>query len=831
MTKTSKTKDKSSSAGGGAGAGGGATGGPKVGGSLLANAADMKILKAKSNAKTLQQQKQQQGRNALGGSAGSAAKGTAIAAASEAIEATRAEAATPASTQPPAAAPTEANLSSLESARSQAQTSDLFEPARQTVTAATAKSETETETAEESATSAISNDPSAINNNNNNNSNPTGDDASESVDNKIKVINYAHQSPAEAEEQQQQQHHHIYEQQQFLSQQIISQQEQQQIQQQQQPSLPPQGNQDQQPHQPSWLAYDLTSGSAAAAAAAAGALAASHPLFSHFPYPASHPPTQLYEHYQSITGASTDPIMRNNIALYSVYGGGGGVGVPSHEPLSQHVVTAAAVAAAAAAHHSTSNIDEVIQDTLKDECFDDAHSTSYHMLTSVADLQTLKDNSPVSAIYALTQEQLLHQQQQQQLHHQQQHQQQQLYHQHHHHNTSTSSAGGDSPSSALQSFTQLTTAAQRDSLSPAEHGYFGATQLSPSLQTSSVYAGPLLTQTANGMPYGMQSPNHTQAHLQQQHHHQQHQQHQHHQQQQHQQHQQQSHHHNSSSNSPGLLQSASTPVNGHNSSMLEDGYGSPRSSHSGGGGSGGGTLPAFQRFASASSGYGSGVANGSVSGAERSYYASVPHLRGQNEHWNYDQISYASGTPGQQLGVPVGAGVIRNGRAITAANNAAAAAADGSAGRVDAGYLSASASLSALAAESGGDFYKNYQFNVAGGGRSKASNSAASSQASLSGSCPASGQGVTSTTATAAAAAATAASTLTDEHVSRANSRRMRPEASRTVLLQLPHHLHVLVAPQSQWRASLQCLWSLLQASQRPPTVDDEKGYHSETQA
>lgn len=80
-----------------------------------------------------------------------------------------------------------------------------------------------------------------------------------------------------------------------------------------------------------------------------------------------------------------------------------------------------------------------------------------------------------------------------------------------------------------------------------------------------------------------------------------------------------------------------------------------------------------------------------------------------------------------------------------------------------------------VAAESGGDFYKNYSFNVAGGGaggRSKASTSAASSQAS--GSCPASG----ATSASAAAAAsgtgtgATAATTL-DEHVSRANSRRL----------------------------------------------------------
>jgi len=150
----------------------------------------------------------------------------------------------------------------------------------------------------------------------------------------------------------------------------------------------------------------------------------------------------------------------------------------------------AAAAAAAAAQGTTPNIDEVIQDTLKDECFEDGHSSNYHVLTSVSDLHTLKEASP----YALTheqlhqqQQQLLHQQQQQLYHHQQQQQQQQHHQQHHHHNNSASSAGGDSPSSShplstLQRFTQLTSANQRDSLSPENDAYFVATQPASSLQ-------------------------------------------------------------------------------------------------------------------------------------------------------------------------------------------------------------------------------------------------------------------------------------------------------------------------------------------------------------
>ncbi|XP_022216337.2 box A-binding factor isoform X5 [Drosophila obscura] len=486
--------------------------------------------------------------------------------------------------------------------------------------------------------------------------------------------------------------------------------------------------------------------------------------------------------------------MRNNFALYSVYGGGGGGGTAGAGGMIPHDHVVAAAAAAANAQN-TPNIDEVIQDTLKDECFDDGHSTSYHMLTSVSDLHSLKDPSPT--IYSLSHQQQQQQQLQQQLyHHQQQQQQQQQQHlqqqqqhqqQHHHHNNSASSAGGDSPSSSshafstLQSFTQLTSSGHRDSLSPEQQGgYF-----SPSLQTtSSVYAGPLLTQAANGMQYGMQSPSqaHAQLQQQQQHPHQQqqhaHQQHNPHQQQQ----QQQLHqHHNSSSSSPGPVGLATgTTVNG--SGLLDDGYGSPKSSHSGGGGggSGGGTLPAFQRIASASSGYGSGVANGSsvVSGAERSAgYASLANYRTQSDAWapaHYEPISYAaataSGVQTQLVGGLGGAGVvtnvIRNGREIYAANVATAAAVEGAAGRVDPGsYLTASASLSAMAAESGGDFYKSYPFNVnaSGSGRSKANTPTAA------------GTAIATAVATAATASTPAvnATTTIEEHVSRANSRRL----------------------------------------------------------
>ncbi|XP_015038175.2 box A-binding factor isoform X3 [Drosophila pseudoobscura] len=801
---------------------------------LLANAAKMKITKALANAKTQQQNKQGRASTATKETKETAATGsnatttttTAVVPAAALKE--TAIAAVPTETEPTTAAETETetvaaaaddddneaattstsatNLSSFESARLQAHTSVAAKLTNETVTTSDTATATATTAvlALESTASAtavtveIERDPNRVNNG------TQESNASESVDNKIKVINYAHQQQQQIyEHQQQQQQQQQQHQEQFLSQQLIQeQQHQEQLQQQEQ----------------HWLAYDLTSGSAAAAAAAAAvqavqavdqkppdlyALAASHHhFFGHLSYPPPHPPAQLYEHYQSITGASTDPsIMRNNFALYSVYGGGGGGsagGVGAGGMLTHDHVVAAAAAAANA--HNTPNIDEVIQDTLKDECFDDGHSTSYHMLTSVSDLHSLKDPSPT--IYSLThqqqqqqlQQQLYHHQQQQQQQQQQQHlqqQQQQHQQQHHHHNNSASSVGGDSPSSSshalstLQSFTQLTSAGHRDSLSPEQHGgYF-----SPSLQTtSSVYAGPLLTQAANGMQYGMQSPSHAHAHLQQQqqHPHQQqqhpHQQHNPHQQQQ----QQQLHqHHNSSSSSPGPVGLASgTTVNG--SGLLDDGYGSPKSSHSGGGGggSGGGTLPAFQRIASATSGYGNGVANGSsvVSGAERSAgYASLANYRTQSDAWtgHYEPISYAAATASgvqTQLGGGLGgAGVIRNGREIYAANAAAAAAVDGAAGRVDPGsYLTASASLSAMAAESGGDFYKSYPFNVnaSGSGRSKANTPTAAGTVIATAAATAVAAGATAAPATASTAAVNATTTL-EEHVSRANSRRL----------------------------------------------------------
>ncbi|XP_026850524.1 box A-binding factor, partial [Drosophila persimilis] len=253
----------------------------------------------------------------------------------------------------------------------------------------------------------------------------------------------------------------------------------------------------------------------------------------------------------------------------------------------------------------------------------------------------------------------------------------------------------------------------------------------------------------------------------------------------HQQQQQLHQHHNSSSSSPGPVGLASgTTVNG--SGLLDDGYGSPKSSHSGGGGggSGGGTLPAFQRIASATSGYGNGVANGSsvVSGAERSAgYASLANYRTQSDAWtgHYEPISYAAATASgvqTQLGGGLGgAGVIRNGREIYAANAAAAAAVDGAAGRVDPGsYLTASASLSAMAAESGGDFYKSYPFNVnaSGSGRSKANTPTAAGTVIATAAATAVAAGATAAPATASTAAVNATTTL-EEHVSRANSRRL----------------------------------------------------------
>jgi len=73
-----------------------------------------------------------------------------------------------------------------------------------------------------------------------------------------------------------------------------------------------------------------------------------------------------------------------------------------------------------------------------------------------------------------------------------------------------------------------------------------------------------------------------------------------------------------------------------------------------------------------------------------------------------------------------------------------------------------------VAAESGGDFYKPNSFNVGGGGRSKANTSGAASSYS----CPGSNATSAATSAVASGTAATAATTL-DEHVSRANSRRL----------------------------------------------------------
>ncbi|XP_023035426.1 box A-binding factor isoform X2 [Drosophila willistoni] len=635
--------------------------------SLLNSAANMKINKALANTKTQQQTKKGRSTTTTSATAimcasvpltGSNVEGsddekemaTEVGVGAESKTETKTEAEAAAATLASQSTLATANLSSFESARLQAHTSVVSEAPKQTVATIASVSPNEstviTEAVIPSATTIVSVpattvDVNVINDNQGEQQQQATENASESVDNKIKVINYAHQH---------QQEQQIYE-------------------------------------HTNWLtAYDLTNNSSNPGDKTEFyALAPQHYL-AHLPYhtqPHSHP--HHYDPHQNLNSVVNTDSMRNNFALYSVYGSGGGT--PDH--LHQHVVAlnAAATAAAAATAvsssltHGTSNIDEVIQDTLKDECFDDAHSSSFHMLTPVSDLQNLKD--PNSAIYALSHEQLL----------QQHHQQQQLHLQHHqphphqissnNNNNSASSVGGDSPSpttalSTLQSFTQLNGAGHPresyGSISPEHSSYF-TTPLSPVLQTSSVYAGPLLTSTANGMQYGMPlpSPTHNHVHL----------------------HQQPHQHHNSTSNSPGpgsgplgALHASSSPNHNHVHLQQQSQQDQPNNSTSSSPGPGSGPLV--------------GV-NGGSGGGVLPAYASLANYRGHNDAWanHYEPIGYASSNAsGQTQSSHLGTGVIRNGRAISAANTAAAIAAnDGSAtnsvGVDPSRYLTASASLTA----------------------------------------------------------------------------------------------------------------------------------------
>ncbi|XP_039963435.1 GATA zinc finger domain-containing protein 7 isoform X4 [Bactrocera tryoni] len=423
------------------------------------------------------------------------------------------------------------------------------------------------------------------------------------------------------------------------------------------------------------------------------ALHPSHLLFTQHlstasPYVHS-PPSHLHPHAHPHPHAHhpqfIDDNMRNNFSLYT-YGGN------PHDHLQHHSSTGAA----------PSSIDEVIQDTLKDECLEDHHTgVSYCTLTTVPDL---KDAYHHTHMLGAAEQQVLTPTQLHQLH----------VNTHQHHNNSVSSGGGSpSPTSLshggtagdVSSFTQLTNAtAYRDvyggfATDPTVISLFPS-PLSPVLTSS--YPGSLLTSATNGIQqYGMQpssaisavssaSPSHQPAH--------------------------------SAASTPGAHATHSVVVAGTGSgsnSINNDDYGSPKSntsSNGGGAGSGAtnnqsiaggsGRLPAFQRISSYVGGAGGaagvgGVANVSVGAGGADRYTSLTNYR-TNDTWagHYEAIGYApTSVVTSAAGLVGNTNVIRscNGRAgpgvgvvgvgvegSASANLAAAAA-----------HLTASASLSA----------------------------------------------------------------------------------------------------------------------------------------
>lgn len=95
------------------------------------------------------------------------------------------------------------------------------------------------------------------------------------------------------------------------------------------------------------------------------------------------PPTPSYLHEDHQVAN-----MRSNLTLYSSP-------YASHHDhhLHQHSLMGAPQTITASTHHTPSSIDEVIQDTLKDECLEDHHTgVSYLTLNSVVDVQSLKDS-------------------------------------------------------------------------------------------------------------------------------------------------------------------------------------------------------------------------------------------------------------------------------------------------------------------------------------------------------------------------------------------------------------------------------------------------------
>uniref|UniRef100_A0A1A9WEK2 Uncharacterized protein n=1 Tax=Glossina brevipalpis TaxID=37001 RepID=A0A1A9WEK2_9MUSC len=177
-------------------------------------------------------------------------------------------------------------------------------------------------------------------------------------------------------------------------------------------------------------------------------------------------PAHLINPGAAITAATTlanastytlhDDTMRSNTTLYST-----SYAPTGHEHLHQHTQLVGTTANTA---HTPTNIDEVIQDTLKGECLDDHHSAVSYLtnLNSVVDAQTLKDTyhntnlgHELSTLTAVAPGHLQSSNHLQTIHHLQQN------------NSVSSGANSPSPSSALsqtgdvatlQSFTQLTNA-------------------------------------------------------------------------------------------------------------------------------------------------------------------------------------------------------------------------------------------------------------------------------------------------------------------------------------------------------------------------------------
>ncbi|XP_065365770.1 box A-binding factor isoform X2 [Calliphora vicina] len=397
-----------------------------------------------------------------------------------------------------------------------------------------------------------------------------------------------------------------------------------------------------------------------------------------------------------------DDTMRSNLAIYaSSYN-------PHHEAMHHHHPLMGGQNISVSANTPTS-IDEVIQDTLKDECLEDHHNgVSYLTLSSVVD----HSGNLAHELTHLPSIAPAHMQTSSPHHHLQ------SIHHLHHNNSASSGADSPSPTSALsqsgdmatlQSFTQLTNASgvgHRDIYTmltgPEQTQLFNFTSPpSPVLSNSSVYAAPLLATATNGMPYGMQSTGTTSSPPP-------------------------SNHHSSASGvsnaaaaiattcSQNIHTSASAAIttNSSNNNLNEthsnsDDYGSPKSTQSSGAG---GALPAFQRIATTAYNQSS-----HANGVDR--YGSLSNYRSHNDAWSspYEAISYApSSVVGNQAlnnVLSANTNVIRsavNGRAVSSTAEVTNPAAT----NLVAAHLSASASLSAMAAESGGDFYKTFPYTV-----------------------------------------------------------------------------------------------------------------------